>query len=42
MNELPVEVIDIGRHGATFMIDALELFILLLADDMILMSEAVI
>jgi hypothetical protein len=42
INELSVEVINKGRHGATFMLDALELFILLLADDVILMSETVI
>ena len=39
INELAVEVINKGRHGVTFGIDILELFILLLADDIILLSE---
>ena len=42
INELALQVIDKGRHGACFMIDAFELFILLLADDVILMSETVV
>ena len=42
INELSLEVINNGRHGASFMFDALELFILVLADDVILMSESVI
>ena len=42
INELALQVIDKGRNGACFMIDAFELFILLLADDIILMSETVV
>ena len=43
INELSVESINNGRHGATFMLgDALKLVLLLLADDVILMSETVI
>ena len=42
INELALKVIDKGRHGACFMVDAFELFILLLADDVILMSETVV
>ena len=42
INELALQVIDKGRHGAYFMIDAFELFILLLSDDVILMSETVV
>ena len=42
INELALQVIDKGRHSACFMIDAFELFILLLADDVILMSETVV
>jgi hypothetical protein len=39
INELAIEVINNGRHGASLSIDAFELFILLLADDVILLSE---
>ena len=39
INDLTLEVINAGRHGASFPNDLLELFILLLADDVILMSE---
>ena len=42
INELALEVINNGRHGVTFQLDAFELFILLLADDIVLMPEAVI
>ena len=42
INELALQVIDKGRHGACFMIDAFELFILLLAYDVILISETVV
>ena len=42
INELALQVIDKGRHGACFMIDAFELFILLLAGDVILISETVV
>ena len=42
INELTIEVIENGRHGAHFTNDALEIFILLLADDVVLMSETVI
>ena len=39
INELAVEVIRNGRHGARFSINNFELFILLLADDVALLSE---
>ena len=42
INELALHVTDKGRHGVCFMIDAFELFTLLLADDVILMSETVV
>ena len=42
INELALQMIDKGRHGSCFMVDAFELFILLLADDVILMSETVV
>ena len=42
INELAVEVIRNGRHGATFLPDAFELFLLLLADDIVLLSETII
>ena len=42
INELALHVIDKGRHGACFMIDAFELFTLLLADGVILMSDTVV
>ena len=42
INELTLEVVRSGRHGATFMNDSLEIFILLLADDVVLISETVI
>ena len=42
VNELALDVIDNGRHGATFNIDFYELFILLLADDVVLLSESVV
>ena len=42
INELALEVIRNGRHGAMFRPDAFELFILLLADDVVLFSESVI
>ena len=42
INELALEVINKGRHGVGFMFDAFELFILLLADDVILVSETVV
>ena len=35
-------MINKGRHGVGFMFDAFELFILLLADDVILVSETVV
>ena len=37
-NELALEIIEIGRHGATPTSDV-ELFILLLTDDIVLLSE---
>ena len=42
INELAVEVIENGRHGATFSCDPFQLFILLLADDIVLVSETVV
>jgi hypothetical protein len=42
INELAIEIINNGRHGVTFLMDNFELFILLLADDLILVSETVI
>ncbi len=42
INELALEVIQNGRHGASFINDYFELFILLLADDVVLLSETVI
>ena len=42
INELAVDVIRNGRHGAHFALDPYELFILLLADDVVLFSETVI
>jgi hypothetical protein len=39
INELAIEVIRQGKHGVTFMVDVFELFILLLADDVVLLSE---
>ena len=42
INELALQVIDKGRRCACFMVDIFKLFILLLADDVILMSETVV
>ena len=42
INELALDVIRNGRHGVTFLLDAFELFILLLADDVVLLSEIVV
>ena len=42
INELATEVIKNGKHGATFTIDYFQLFILLLADDIALLSETVV
>ena len=42
ISELTLEVINKGRHGVGFIFDAFELFILLLADDVILVSEIVV
>ena len=42
INELTAEVVRNGRHGAQFVGDMLELFILLLADDVVLLSETVV
>ena len=42
INELTSEVIAQGRHGAQFTTEILQLFILLLADDVALISETVI
>ena len=40
INELALEIIEYGRHGVTF--DLLELFILLFADDIVLLSTTVV
>jgi hypothetical protein len=42
INELALDVLKGGKHGVTFGLDAFELFILLLADDVVLLSETVI
>ena len=42
VNELALEIIQNGKHGATFGNDFIELFILLFADDIVLLSETVI
>ena len=42
INELALEVIQNGRHGASFINDYFELLILLLADDVVLLLETVI
>jgi hypothetical protein len=42
INELALDVIRNGRHGVTLSLNAFELFILLLADDVVLLSETVI
>ena len=42
INELTLEVNRKGRHGAQFIGDMLEIFILLLADDVTLISETII
>lgn len=42
INELAIEIINNGRHGAMLSLDAFELFILLLADDIVLMSETIL
>ena len=40
INELAIEIVRNGRHGVTF--DLYELFVLLLADDIVLCSETVV
>ena len=42
INEMALGAIQNGRHGASFITDYSELFILLLADDVVLLSETVI
>ena len=42
VNELANDIIQNGRHGVTFSIDTLELFILLLADDIVLLAETIV
>ena len=39
INELAIDVINAGRHGVTLSFDVYELFLLLLADDIVLLSE---
>ena len=41
INELAIDIIKNGRHGLTFL-DDFELFISLLADDVVLLSETVV
>ena len=42
INELALEIMQKGRHGLTLTPDVLEMFILLFADDIVLMSETVV
>ena len=42
INELGLEIINNGRHDATLNPDFIELFIMLFADDTVLLSETVI
>ena len=42
INEQALEVFENGRHCATFTNDYFELFVLLLADNVVLLSETVI
>ena len=42
INELVLEVVENGRHGASFINDYFELFIFLLADVIVLLSGTVI
>ena len=42
INELALEIINCGRHGATLSYDFIELFILLFADDIVLLSETIV
>ena len=42
INELTLEICRYGKHGANWYAELLELFILLLADDVMLMSETVV
>jgi hypothetical protein len=42
INELAIQVIINGRHGVTFSVDTFQLFIMLLADDVVLLSETVV
>ena len=42
INELAVEIINNGRHGVSFIVDTFQLFILLLADDVVLLSETIV
>ena len=42
INELALEIIQKGRHGIKLAPDILELFVLLFADDIILLSETVV
>ena len=42
INEQALEVVENGRHGASFINNYFELFILLLADNVVLLSETVI
>ena len=41
INELALEIISKGKHGVTFSSFSVELFILLFADDIVLLSETV-
>ena len=42
INELALEIISNGRHGVRLSQDAIELFILLFADDLVLLSETAV
>ena len=42
IKELPLEIIDDGRHGVTLNSDFIKLFIMLFADCIVLLTETVI
>ena len=41
INELALEILNNGRHGVHFSLEMFELFVLLLADDVVLLSETI-
>ena len=42
INELALEIIENGRHGVTINLDLIELFILLFADDIVLLAVTIV